>query len=431
METRTQELNPSLSRRSRTELTGNRTRHLITFNPNSAKPGEEIYVNIPKLKPDSVLVPDSMALIFDFKNANEKSWFRNNLGKLLQKRLEIRLAGEKVYDNSGKSLLEIYKDLWMDEKQRADMIQDGITTEAVRKKISKDDEANADADATALFGIFGTKQRLKITKILGDHGLYAPYHSANDLQYVITLPQASEIMNAQSGETVDGYSLENLELEYESIENVNLARKSENLYGAERELSFEHVTLMKKTEWDKSLTIVNETVNLPRRSMKAIVMLFTEKTPTDSEEYIFPNIDKVKVTIEGVPNVVYSQGMTKTRMYEEAKRLFGTDVNGQQSLIKFYKDKKLALVIDLRTANDDKTYGNGVKIQNTQSGILIEITKKATTAKRSLLHTTSTKMENPDDAQMAHVAYKISASLSVNLTFGISVSLLPINFIAE
>ncbi|CAB3998284.1 Hypothetical predicted protein [Paramuricea clavata] len=50
-----------------------------------------------------------MALVFDFKNANEKSWFRNNLGKLLQKRLEIRLVGEKVYDNGGESLMEVYK----------------------------------------------------------------------------------------------------------------------------------------------------------------------------------------------------------------------------------------------------------------------------------------------------------------------------------
>ncbi|CAB4026871.1 Hypothetical predicted protein [Paramuricea clavata] len=278
-----------------------------------------------------------------------------------KKRLEIRLAGEKVYDNGGESLMEVYKDLWMDEKQRADKIADGIATEAVRKKISKDDEANADADAVALFGIFGTKQCIKINKILGDHGLYAPYHSANDIQYVITLPQASEIMNAQSGESVEGYSLENIELEYESIENNNLARKSENLYGSERELSYEHVTLMKKTEWDKNATIVNETINVPRRSIKAVVMLFTEKTSTDSEEYIFPNIEKVKVTIEGVPNVIYSQGMTKTRMYEEAKRLFGTDANSQQSLIKFYKDKKFALVTDLRTVNDEKTFGNGVK----------------------------------------------------------------------
>ena len=39
----------------------------------------------------------------------------------------------------------------------------------------------------------------------------------NNLQYSITLPSASEIMKAQSGEAVEGYSLENLELEYETI----------------------------------------------------------------------------------------------------------------------------------------------------------------------------------------------------------------------
>ena len=134
---RTTELMPNFRRMNRTEITGDRTRHVLTFNPNSAKPGEEIYVNIPKLKADSVLVPDSMALVFNFKNSNTKSWFRNNLGKLLQKRLEIRLAGEKVYDNSGESLLEVYKDLWLHNKQRDDMVEDGIATEATRKKISK------------------------------------------------------------------------------------------------------------------------------------------------------------------------------------------------------------------------------------------------------------------------------------------------------
>jgi thymidylate synthase ThyX len=110
---------------------------ILTFNPNSARPEEEIYVNIPKVKADSVLVPDSMALVFDFKNSNTKSWFRNNLGKLLQRRLEIRLAGEKVYDNSGESLLEVYKDLWLHRKQRDNMVEDGIASEAMRKKYPK------------------------------------------------------------------------------------------------------------------------------------------------------------------------------------------------------------------------------------------------------------------------------------------------------
>jgi hypothetical protein len=137
---------------------------------------------------------------------------------------------------------------------------------------------------------------------------------------------------------------------------------------------------MKKTEWSKDSTIINETINVPCRSMKAIVILFTNKTKTDSEEYIYPNIEKVRVTIEGVPNAVYCQGIPKTGLYEEARRLFGTDEIRHQTLTGFFKDKKFALVIDLRTVNDANTYGNGAKIQNTQSRILVEITKKATTA---------------------------------------------------
>jgi hypothetical protein len=128
--------------------------------------------------------------------------------------------------------------------------EDGIASEATRKKISKDDAANDDVDA-ALFEVFGTKQRIRIGKILKDHGLYAPHNMANDLQYVITLPAAEEIMNAQGGEKVDGYTLENIELEYESIDNIGLARKVESQYNVGRKLYFEHVILMKKTEWSK------------------------------------------------------------------------------------------------------------------------------------------------------------------------------------
>ncbi|CAB3998807.1 Hypothetical predicted protein, partial [Paramuricea clavata] len=159
------------------------------------------------------------------------------------------------------------------------------------EKISKDDAVNDDADATALFGVFETKQRIRIGKILKDHGLYAQHNMANDLQYVITLSAADEIMNAQGGGNVEGYTLENIELEYESIDNIELGRQVERQYNAGRKLSFEHVILMKKTEWSKDSTIINETINVPRKSMKAIVMLFTNKTKTDSEEYVYPNIE--------------------------------------------------------------------------------------------------------------------------------------------
>ena len=52
--------------------------------------------------------------------------------------------------------------------------------------------------------------------------------------------------------------------------------------------------------------------------MKAIVLTFTEETGrAGSEEYLYHNIEKVKVTIEGNPNIVYSQGINKKRFYSE------------------------------------------------------------------------------------------------------------------
>lgn len=46
---------------------------------------------------------------------------------------------------------------------------------------------------------------------------------------------------------------------------------------------------------------------------------------------------------------------------------------------KFYKSG-FALVIDLRSIQDNRNVATDKKIVNTQSGVLLEITKKATTA---------------------------------------------------
>ena len=386
MNSRTSELKPGFRRSKMTEIKGVRTRQVITFNPNKANPGEVIYIDTPKLRPDVCLVPDSLNLMFDFKNANDKSWFHNNLGKLLTKELTVKMAGEVVFSNTGESIMEVYKDLWKTSKERDNMVEYGIANENLRKLIPKDDTGASSGDDdkvsdALMFAVHGTKQRIRLGKILEDHGLYAPYSMINNFQYSITLPSASDIMKAQAGEAVAGYSLENIELEYETIENQDLANHTTEGYEIGRSLSFEHVTLMKRTEWDKDSTLINETINLPRKSMKAVVLLFKSKTPSGSEEYVYPNIEGVKVTIEGVPNSVYSQGIPKSRLHEEAGRLFGRYRNYEKMvpIRSFYKDQ-FACVIDLRTHDDNHATGTGKKLVNTQSGVLLEIKKAVTTA---------------------------------------------------
>jgi hypothetical protein len=133
---------------------------------------------------------------------------------------------------------------------------------------------------------------------------------------------------------------------------------------------------MRTSNWDKDSTIINENINIPRKSMSAIVLLFTNGARTDSEEYVYPNIDKVNLTIEGVPNAVFSQGLPKNRFFEEAKRFFCPMCD--KSMADEFSNG-FVLVIDLRSTQDDTT-GGGKKIVNTQSGVLLEIKKRATTA---------------------------------------------------
>jgi hypothetical protein len=157
MNTTETELQPGFRRSRMTTIRGPRTRSVVTFNPTTISPGEELYIN----KPSSCLVPGSLALLFDFKNSNTKSRFNNNLSKLLAKRLQIKVAGGTAYDCSGESLFEVYKDLWLTLGDRKKMIEQGVANENLRKLFSGDDSGKKVGDtgkvADALVqSIYGT-----------------------------------------------------------------------------------------------------------------------------------------------------------------------------------------------------------------------------------------------------------------------------------
>ena len=195
------ELVPGFRRSHMSTIKGERTWHVVTFNPNKASP-EELYIDVPKMKMDSCLLPGSPHLLFNFKVSNTKSWFLNNLSKMLQIRLTIRVAGETVYDNSGENLCSVYKDLWKSNSERLDMVEYGIGNENLRKFISKDDSGAKNRNTqkvshALMLSIYDSKQKIYLDKIIRDHGPYAPFHTNNSFRYVIKLPPANEIMTVQ------------------------------------------------------------------------------------------------------------------------------------------------------------------------------------------------------------------------------------------
>ena len=167
---------------------------------------EEVRNNDPRIDDYSCLVPGSLHLLFDLSISNTKTHFLNNLSKLLQSKLKITLAGKILYENDAESEYRIYKDLYKSKSQRENMIQYGVGSTNLRKLISEDDSGATSGDSTKvseklMFDIYGTKQKICLDKIIGNHGLYAPYHMIHNFNYHMKFPKSEEILVAQTGQT--------------------------------------------------------------------------------------------------------------------------------------------------------------------------------------------------------------------------------------
>lgn len=78
--------------------------------------------------------------------------------------------------------------------------------------------------------------------------------------------------------------------------------------------------------------------------------------------------------------MVYSQCINRNRFYGEAKSVFNKvkDYDRFISIQSFYKDR-FSLVIDLCPIEDNVKRSTGKKIVNIQSGVVLELSKLATT----------------------------------------------------
>ena len=379
-ESRNSELKPRYKRTKNSTVTGKRLVSTTSVMKTEAYPNDTYYVPIPKLSQNKVIVPDTMNLVFKFNNSNTKSRFKNNLGRILCEGLAVQIGGEIIYDNRGEGMFETYKDLWKSDSKREGMLEYGIANENIRKLMSGDDSATTSGkDGDVLLEKNQKVLKIKLGKILEGYGPYAPYDMSH-VEYRIKLPESDKVLLAQTGKTAGTYKLTDIKLEFGTIEGEKTANQVKSEYQAGRQLWYDYTTLLKTLEWKKDSTRQVIDVNIPRKSMRGVILLFTKKNPTDSEEFYNAEIEHVKVSIEGNPNSVYSQGLTRSEIYNEARRFFGKakDVNNDNlSKLNFLKDK-YALVIDLRTVDQENVVHSGRNIIGVQSGILLEIEKLAT-----------------------------------------------------
>ena len=154
------------------------------------------------------------------------------------------------------------------------------------------------------------------------------YQSAlgDRLEYELTLNGYSRVIRA-TGAADALYHIGGISLEYDMVTLPELARMIDKQYKGRLAILYDRVLRHRKMTMDKSNTLLNINLNVPARSMKGILMLFEnvaaqQHFARNTEAFYNSKITKMEVTIEGIPNQLYSQGMRAYQMWDEAKKYF-------------------------------------------------------------------------------------------------------------
>ena len=367
----------------------------ITFNPSEANPGETLNVYMPKLNENEVLVPNTLALVFDIDltGSHANNFLVQNVSRALVDKLVVKFAGTTLQDTVAYDIYKIFQDLFLPGEKRDNMLPEGIQSEDLCKiRSGSGDKKTSGVDAeNKLTEVYGTKYRINLDhQILTDHGVFYPQALYNDLLFEVILAPAEQVVKGGDATKLK-YKLKNIELEYEMIRDIppkqvsreSLGEKATSLYTIGKEFFYDHVTRDKVITFAKGTdTRINVKVNQQRRSMKGLLLLFEEPYNAgtrDSEKYIFPDIKNVSVTINGSPNMLYNNGIKGRDVWSEVSRFFMKEKHKPQhmNMKKFYTDNKFGLLIDLRSMASQEIHGSGTRLVNTTDGIQLEIERKA------------------------------------------------------
>ena len=129
----------------------------ITFNPTEANPGTTLYVSVPKLNEHEVIVPGSLALLFniDLTGGHVNNYLVQNVSRALVGRFLVNFAGTILQDTNGYDIYKIFEDLFLSADEREETILEGIQSVDLCKIRSKaGDKKSSGVDAENALGAF-------------------------------------------------------------------------------------------------------------------------------------------------------------------------------------------------------------------------------------------------------------------------------------
>ena len=394
-------LNPQRSYRKGFALKG-LCQHIIkTNNPSAIGPDELLTVHFPDLKENQLIIPGTTKLTFNISLAGTdvNRTLVGNLGRNIIRKLVVKLEGNEIISIDDYNILYSYYDCWKCTTERLNAVFEGIveadgqTENAIKHRINAGDKASNPKDQTVA-SIYDNRfcipldfESLESSLLLYQYGLGS--HITNE----VTFADYSDVIKATNPDAT--YTISNISLDFDTIINASLASQIRTEY-MKSSILYDRILRARIIPLNNSSTSFSVDINSPSKSLKGVLLIFTkERSVTnfnrDTEEFFNPKITKVEVTVEGLPNELYTQNMEYRHQYDEILKYFGEgrlieagaiqkDPQLHNVNIASYFTDKYALWLDFRTIDNNKLHGSGRLLQNTSEGICLQITKQAESA---------------------------------------------------
>ena len=383
-------LNPQRSYRKGFALKGLRQHMIKMNNPSTIGPDELLTVRFPDLKENQVIIPSTMKLTFNISLAGTdvNRTLVGNLGRNIIRKLVVKLEGNEIINIDDNNILYSYYNCWKCKTERLNAVfqgivaADGQTENAIKHQINTTNKANNAKDQTVA-SIYDNRFCIPLDfEILESSLPLYQYGLGSHLTYELTFADYSNVIKSMDSD--ETYTISNISLEFDTIINASLASQIRTEY-MKSSILYDRILRAHIIPLNKSDTSFSIDINSPSKSLKGVLLIFTQERSTtkfarDTEEFYNPKITKVEVTVEGVPNELYAQNMEYRHQYDEIVKHFvegwlkeagaiQKDLQLHNVNIASYYTNKYALWLDFRTIDDKPLHGSGRQLENTSEGI--------------------------------------------------------------
>jgi len=221
-------LTPYRCHKTSVDFKGETCYETITFSPSTAKSGDVLYVDFPKIK-DCLIIPGTFALTFDFKieldpstpGKEVKNYPVNNVAANILSKICIKLGSETIFDLDYSYLYNTYKDLWLSSESRNNLVFEGLQEEELRKMRT---DIKAELYKHKLTNIqmrntFGTRYKLPVNfDIISNHMPMSGELLESKITFELTVASPKNVLNYEGKEPT--FQMNNICLEFETIKTV-------------------------------------------------------------------------------------------------------------------------------------------------------------------------------------------------------------------